>query len=62
MSRKEAFEAYFDGKAIGHKTFKRGQTVKADAQILSNKEFWVQHINIYYHHEIYKEGWFIATN
>jgi len=64
MSREEAFEAYFDGKAIRHKSFGRGKckAVKATYRMLSKKEHWLTHMNILYHQEKYNQGWSIVTN
>jgi hypothetical protein len=63
MSREEAFEAYFDGKAIRHKTFGRGKSkaIKSNDKMMENKIFWLEHMNILYHQEKYKTGWSIVT-
>ena len=62
MSREEAFEAYFDGKAIRHKSFGRWGKIKADAKMIENKEFWTEHLNALYHLEKYNTGWSIVTH
>jgi hypothetical protein len=61
MSREEAFEAYFDGKAIGHKSFGKWGKIKAEERMLANKAFWLNHMNILYEQEKYDTGWFIVT-
>lgn len=61
MSREEALDAYFDGKAIRHKSFGRLKPIKATEKMLNNKAFWLEHMNALYHQEKYNTGWSIVT-